>query len=572
MSDNDAAGEEDATATDASDKDTTPPGDDASGDSSSGDDGGDAALDAASSDATVDATATEAGADASSDGASFDGNVACVGTGSACLYETDAGAGANGLCASNLCGPCVTKTDDALCNAAYAGDAGHPYICASATCVPGDCHTDGDCSGTTVACVGNTCTACDGVSNGIYYVDPVGGSNAVASTGSDTAGGQPRAQCAFKTISHALAMIGAPLASTKIIVLGPATVSAGETFPLSVPANVVIEGQGAVTVQVPSQQTTDAGVAAADGFVLGHSSSGLETLTVDGQSLGGAAGVLVTSGSAASTYLKNVTVENFAAGDGVQVTGSGVVTLEGGVKLTKNLVGLALSGTGNASSSNTDLANPVAFVQNTQDGVLVAGSASVSFAGVAGAIGAGSIVASQNGSGIVMSQTGPGVNMPPSALAGVVAWKNTLYGLDLQGGSRVAVRSSLSGGNAIGVYVRTSTVTASNDTSYIDLGTAADFGKNTLQSLAPGDGGPSAQNANAGACFAILPNSSQTLSAQGNVWVDAAGTAAIDCTASSPGALTVSAVCTGGVDVGGSGVQLTGGAGKNTVDVSHCSL
>ncbi len=335
---------------------------------------------------------------------------------------------------------------------------------------------------------------------------------------------------------------------------------------------MVVQGQGAVTVDVPAQQQTDGGTAPADGFVLAHAASGLESLIVDGQSLPGAAGVLVKSGSAAGTYLKNVTVQNFATGDGVQVTGSGVVTLESGVTLTKNAVGLALSDTGAASSANVDPSSPVAFTHNTQEGVLASGSASLSLVGAAGTMGAGSIIASQNGSGFVMDQAGPGVNMPASLLSGVVAWKNTLYGLDLQGGSRVKVRSSFIGANATGVSVRTSTVSASNDTSYIDLGTAADFGKNTLQSLAPTDGGPSAQNTAAGVCYAILPNSSQTLSAEGNSWVNAAGSAPIDCTGASPGQLSQTTVCTGAVDVGGAGVQLTGGAGKNTTDVNNCSL
>ncbi|MGH7271757.1 MAG: hypothetical protein ACREJ3_15100, partial [Polyangiaceae bacterium] len=452
------------------------------------------------------------------------------------------------------------------------GDAGPRYICANASCVPGDCHTDGDCSGGALACVNDTCTACDGVTNGTYYVDPNGGSDSTTSTGSNTAGGQARAFCAFKTITYALTVIGAPSTSTKIVVLGPATVFAGESFPLNVPQNVVIEGQGAVTVDVPARQTADAGPAAADGFVLQHAASGLQSLTIDGQSLGGAAGVLVETGSAASTYLENVTVQNFATGDGVQVTGAGVVTLDEGVTLTNNVVGLSLSGTGSASSANVNQANPLAFTHNTQDGVLVADSASLSFAGSAGTGGVGSILASQNGSGFVMTQAGPGINMPPSLLTGVAAWKNSLDGLDLQGGSRVKVRQSFVGGNLTGVEVRTSTVTSSNDTGYIDLGTAADFGANTLQSLAPADGGVNAQNTNAGVCFQILPNSSQTLSAEGNVWVNAAGSAPIDCAGSSPGLLSRSIACAAGVDVGGSGVQLIGGAGKNTTDVNNCSL
>ena len=190
---------------------------------------------------------------------------------------------------------------------------------------------------------------------------------------------------------------------------------------------------------------------------------------------------------------------------------------------------------------------------------------------MAGATGAGSILVSQNGSGIVMAQAGPGINMPQSVLTGLSAWKNTVYGLDLEGGSRVKVRSSFVGANAIGVGVGKSTVTSSNETAYIDLGTASDFGRNTFQSLPPGDGGVNAQNTSVGICYAILPNSSQTLSADGNYWVNAAGSAPIDCTTAAPGGLSHTIACTGGGDLGGAGVQLTGGAGKNTVLVDNCS-
>ncbi len=432
----------------------------------------------------------------------------------------------------------------------------------------GDASTDAASDGP--ASDGNV--ACDAAAGGTYYVDPVNGSDAVTSTGSDMAGGATRATCAFKTITHALSVVGAPTTATTIVVLGPATVSAGETFPLVVPQNVVIKGQGgAVTVDVPATQPTDGGTAPADGFVLMYPASGLESLTIDGQSLAGAAGVLVGTGSASSTYLKNVTAQNFTAGAGVAVSGSGVVTLDEGVVLTKNLDGLVLSGTASASSSNTNQASPVAFTQNTQDGVLVQGSASISFVGAAGAMGAGSILASQNATGLVMMQAGPGIDMPASVLTGFVAWKNTVYGLDLQGGSSVKVRSSFFGANATGVEVRTSTATASDDTAYIDLGIASSLGNNTLQSVAPSDGAASAQNTGAGLCFEILPNKSQTLSAEGNTWVNAAGTASIDCSQASPGALSETTACAAGVDFGGAGVQLVGGASINTVDVHNCT-
>jgi hypothetical protein len=451
-------------------------------------------------------------------------------------------------------------------------DAGNDAATSDATV--GDDAGDGDAQGDSGPADGEAIVfdgGCDGVSGGIYYVDPQRGSDGATSTGSQTAGGQTTAGCAFKTLTHALAVVGAPAAVTRITVLGDATLSAGETFPFVIPQNVTVQGQGTVTVAVPAQQTTDAGAAPANGFVLAHPLSSLDTLTIDGQSLGGAAGVLVTSGSDATTVLRNVTVKNLPAGDGVQVSGSGVVTLDTGVVLTQNLVGLALSGTAGAISGNVDTGHPVAFTHNTQAGVRVSGSASMTFAGSAGTLGSGSIVASDNAAGFAMAQTGPGVVMPASTLRGVVAWHNSASGLDLQGGSRLLLRDSYVGANSTGVYVHSSS-TSSNDTAYIDLGSPSDFGRNTLQSPSPADGGASAQNTGAGLCFSIQPNSSQTLIAIGNFWVDGAGTSTLDCSATTAGQLSLSSACNGASDVAGAGVQLSGSSGKNIVDVSNCSL
>src|SRR4029077_21220493 len=128
----------------------------------------------ADSGSTTDSGST---ADATGDGPSFDGNPACTGTHTACLVDTDAGTVASGLCASNVCAACTTTTDDALCSAAYGGDGGAPFICVGGSCISGNCHNDSACSGSSPACVNNTCTACDAVSNGIYYVDPSNGSD-----------------------------------------------------------------------------------------------------------------------------------------------------------------------------------------------------------------------------------------------------------------------------------------------------------------------------------------------------------------------------------------------------------
>ena len=548
------------TMTDSGGGDTST-GNDGSMGSDAGDGGsGDAAGDAASSDGG----SSDAASDAPSDASTWDGNTSCSGTNTPCTYADDAGASQNGVCqASNMCGAC---TMDSQC-AGY----GNGYICVGGACVVGNCHANTDCANNdagAVVCVNNTCTACDQVTGGNYYVDPVNGSDGADATGSDMAGGQTAAVCAFKTITHALKVIGTPSAATTITVL--TSDPSGETWPITVPANVVLKGTSATTtVTVPGTATT--------GFILNGAAAGIESLVISG-SLG--TGVNATAGSTSTTYLKNVTVTGFATGDAVLVNGaSTVLTLDEGVTLTKSLDGLHVTDSATVDCANTNQANPDAFTANTQDGVLVDKTGALSFQGAAGVLGAGSIVASSNGSalgggGIVFQPTGPGSNMPASLLSGVVAWGNPQFGLDLQGGSNVKVRNTYTGANGTGVEVRSTTVlggAGGDDTSHIDLGTTSDFGKNTFQSLAPTDGGANAQNTTAGLCWAINPNKSQTLEAQGNYWVNVGSTASLDCTQTNPGPVSYTAGCAGGVDLGGPGVQLTGGPAANTVDVNNCT-
>jgi hypothetical protein len=93
---------------------------------------------------------------------------------------------------------------------------------------------------------------------------------------------------------------------------------------------------------------------------------------------------------------------------------------------------------------------------------------------------------------------------------------------------------------------------------------SSDPGLNTFQSVAGTDGGVSAQNTSAGVSYNILPNKSQTLYAYGNYWVDQAGTASVDCAAST-GTLSQASGCTGGVDLCGQGLV------GNTIGIANCN-
>jgi hypothetical protein len=249
----------------------------------------------------------------------------------------------------------------------------------------------------------------------------------------------------------------------------------------------------------------------------------------------------------------------------------GALTFEEGTQLTGNIRGLRVTDTGNAISANTNQANPVVFGPNTQEGILVDSGGWVTIAATAGKLGAGSVIATGNATGFAATQTGPGAAAPQNVLHGFVAWKNTLAGLHVEGGSSVDVLNSYLGGNGIGAEIVASSTGAvwQNDTSSIKLGSNATtgVGKNTLQSPGSTDGGPSAHNTLAGVCYGILPSKGQTLYAYGNYWADHAGTGTIDCSQAIPGALSAAAACVGGVDVAGPSVP----ANTNTIGVANCT-
>lgn len=184
----------------------------------------------------------------------------------------------------------------------------------------------------------------------------------------------------------------------------------------------------------------------------------------------------------------------------------------------------------------------------------------ITFSGKAGVGGAGSIVAGTNGNGFVVAQTGPSGSMPLVTLTGVVGWKNQQRGLHLQGGSNAKVRKSYFGGNVAGVEIGHN---AGNvvDTSRLDLGAsvasdggAGDPGLNVLQSTAASG----AQNTGAGVCVSLsAADTNQPLYLYGNVWVTAAGGAALDCSTSTGALSTLGSGCTGAVDLAGAVVSPT---------------
>ncbi len=526
----------------------------ASGDSSSTRDSGSTGDSSSTGDSGSTGDSSSATDSSSGDSSSLldsalpDANVGCGDATTACSLTSEAGATINAVCLSATCAPCSLDTE---CTTAYGGG----YICdtASGSCVQGNCHSNTDCTGDGGAlslCVNNTCTACSAVANGEYYVDPVNGSDSLG-TGSDTAGSQTASVCAFKTITRALQAIAASSFTTgNIHLLGDDPGSNGETFPLTIPTGFTVLGAApTTTVTVPATQ----------GFVL-VGTAAINALTIVGSATG-TAGVTVGGTSGSNASLTSVTVSGFAVGDGVLVNQSGVVTINANVTLTLNQNGLHVTDSGKAGSTVTSAATPVLFTANTGNGVLVDTTGSVDLEGTAGALGAGSIVASENAlNGIFIQQTGTSgaQTLPTNKLLGVVTWHQAAgNGVSINTGSNVLMGASYAGANLVGVSINGSTT--NYDTSAIVLGTATAFGHNILQSSASTDAGLSALNTSCGVHYGIPAAKGQTLYAAGNTW------GSLDCSQSgTPGQISYAVACAAGVD-------LAGQSSGNTISVSNCT-
>ena len=411
-----------------------------------------------------------------------------------------------GTCVSDTCSTpntaCSVNAADECC-AVTGGNA----------CVAGNCCSNAQCGAASPACQRNTCKVCDAIANNTYVVDPANGSDTLGD-GSGMAGGTAASVCAFKTITKALAIIGVnPPANTKINVIGPSTVQAGETFPLVVPVNVTITGiTGAVTVSVPTTAT--------NGFRLRAGSAGLTNLIIDGTgNTSTAHGIQVETGSQASTTVTGVEVRNFSTEAGIRVQDTGVVTIGAGTSVHNcgstgaSRAGLHVTGSGIANIASTT--GTISFHDNSFAGINVDNGASVTISGTPGTGEAGTVVTYSNiGPGIIIAGV-PNAGQYPtlSTVKGLVSYRNTGDGARFLGGTNVKVRDSHFYGNLIGVAVTTAGSGAlpyNDDISHIDLGSNAssDPGGNVLQS-------PTTTamlvNANAGLCFSVSANKSQTL-------------------------------------------------------------
>jgi len=385
---------------------------------------------------------------------------------------------------------------------------------------------------------------CDPVQNGEVYVDPNNGDDSAMTPGGFVGQGYSAA-CAFKTITKALAYVGAGAApGTKIIVVGAATVQTGETFPLTIPANVVVVGSGGKVTVAPG---------ADDAFVLTSPTSGLANLTLAGANTS-AYGVRAGTGSAATTVITDMDISGFNSA-GVYVQDTGILTIAAGnkgVHVTANGVGLIVAGTGKAAVGAAAGSGGVAFNTNTGAGIDVKATATLTVEAVAGPMdGTGSVISNSNGAEGLLVEGSNGAN----AVTGLVAYSNTADGIAIYDTSTIVLRKSQTlknGGSGVHVMKAVGALAATNPTK-VDLGKAKD-GKNVMQGAAAN------ANTAAGLCFdnGALVNV-QTLNAQGNLF------SGVDCSGAGNSVSDNKNNCMGGVDVGLGGMF-------NAVDITSCTL
>jgi hypothetical protein len=411
-----------------------------------------------------------------------------------------------------------------------------------------DAHAPGDADGAGDA---GPCGVHQGTT---YYVDPLGGNDA-------TANGSMA--CSFRTITAALQHLGAtPAAGTTVVVANTAQVAPPvETFPIVVPANVLIQGQE--TVVNTSTVTSPA-------FVLAAQASGLDGLIIDGSQhidggmvSGGNTGIDVRPGGDAT--ITDVHVQ-WMSQQGIVVELGGVLTLGSGVSSMSNGVPVAADAGspwpgdglvvyGSATIVVDSGGTTVELDNNAHYGIWVRDMGSLVVKGSHATV----VHAQGNYHGLTINQTPP----PPDAGAAPLNDISRLFveasvghGITISGGSSLKLRSSRSRSSG-GSGIHITNAEGSSDVSNIDLGRVGDFGGNTFQ-YTPPDG----NNAVSGICLYVDAHAHQTLNAAGNVFDGA------DC-ASTPASLDAAVGikdCVAGSDYSiGPGPVTT-----NHIDVSEC--
>ena len=475
------------------------------------------------------------------------------------ICKTTAGAG-QGTCVSRAC-----TTAGAAC-AANLSD-----ICCGGICVAGTCCNDppsaNTCPVATPACVNNRCTArqCAEVgTDRTYFVDPTAGND--DATGSGKAmGGAVDPACRFRTLAHALSVIGTtPAAATTVVIVGTGatTALAATGLPFQVGRNTRITTMGgAITLTIP--QNAIGFRLLGDGATLAPAADAL--LTISGGDTSGPAVVFLAAGGTAT--LQNVAVANTGA-DSLQVTtgtaaiGPNVVVRQAGTGMSPatRFSGLDVSG-GTARIEVPAGAAPVIFDANNEFGIDVRGTGALVLAGVpaadAATTGNGTVVLRGNRSANLSFHPTPG-QATTSTVTGVVAVGATVGdGIQIAGGANIRIRNSVSTNNAgNGVTIIPGDGGGGGEVANIDLGKAdaGGYGRNTLQVMG------ATANKKLGLCLQIVP--AAPLSAAGNKFTGR------DCTLINQMPLILQTGCAGTtLDVGAPATTMVA-----NIAVSECSL
>jgi len=304
--------------------------------------------------------------------------------------------------------------------------------------------------------------------NPVYYVDPANGDDGSATGAGTSGGGTTDSSCSFATITRALQAIGPnPAAGTVIQIIGKASIpdasnkkAIAETFPITVPAHVIITASGGVvTISPPANSGA---------FILDAAASGLDgsiggaQLVLEGKTHNASLGVHVDSGSTDGTILRNVTIQNFLQ-EGILLSNAGILGIKPGVSVLSNGLGtpkrpgLHITGFSHANINVPKGQLTTSFNDNGQHGILVSGSGFVNIQGAQSG-GTGTIECRQNQvAGLDIGQTPSAAALPLNTVNGLLVVGTTNgNGIRLEGGSHVTVTNSYSLGNAnSGVLVTT---------------------------------------------------------------------------------------------------------------------
>ena len=259
----------------------------------------------------------------------------------------------------------------------------------------------------------NSCTGCAAATGNKYYVDPMNGNDATA-TGSGMVGGVANPSCSFRTVTHALQVVGGfAVPGTQIIIVGQSgqtvPLDATEALPIIVPANVTIATQnGPIRVNLPASSDPNLGNVA--GFQLGGD---LAALAPDPggahhhrrrleQPRASASACRPARASRAS--LSYVTVQNtgghgIAVSNGTLAIGQGVTVTGAGTAL-KRRDGLNVAGGLGQHHGRPAGRRRRTFNNNTQHGIYVTGAGVINITGfpvtVPAPNGQGTVVANGN--------------------------------------------------------------------------------------------------------------------------------------------------------------------------------